>query len=217
MFNGYDSLDLRLIDSFDQTVSKEEGIDVTHDKRQSIIDAATQSFSRFGYKATTMEQVAKAANVGKGTIYTFFENKEELFDDIISSLIREMREAAEAVMHDQASFKENVHRSIYRLLEFRKKHQLTIKLFQEEREFGTQKVLEVIRKVEAEILAFIKGKIDLAFEKGEIKPCDSELTSFIMLKLYIALIFDWERYHEPLEKDKVAELFEFYLFEGLSV
>jgi AcrR family transcriptional regulator len=190
---------------------------MTIDRRQSIIEAATQSFSLFGYKATTMEQVAKAANVGKGTIYTFFDNKEELFDDIISTLIKEMKVAAEEVIDDRASLRENVHRSIYRILEFRKEHQLTIKLFQEEREFGTPKVLEVIRKVEEAILSFLKVKIDQALQKGEIKPCNSELTAFIMVKLYIALIFDWERHHEPLEKDKIAELFELYLFEGLSV
>lgn len=49
------------------------------DRRQEILEAATKSFSLFGYKATTMDQVAKLANVGKGTIYTFFANKEELF------------------------------------------------------------------------------------------------------------------------------------------
>lgn len=45
------------------------------DKKQQIIDAATQSFSLFGYKATTMDQVAKMANVGKGTIYTLFQKQ----------------------------------------------------------------------------------------------------------------------------------------------
>ncbi|MGQ0422282.1 TetR/AcrR family transcriptional regulator, partial [Bacillus sp. HC-Mk] len=45
------------------------------DRKRSIIEAATKSFSAFGYKATTMYQVAKLANVGKGTIYTFFKNR----------------------------------------------------------------------------------------------------------------------------------------------
>ncbi|MFD2875388.1 TetR/AcrR family transcriptional regulator [Paenibacillus rhizoplanae] len=48
-------------------------------------------FSLFGYKATTMDQVAKIANVGKGTIYTFFTNKEQLFDEILRDVILEMK------------------------------------------------------------------------------------------------------------------------------
>ncbi|GAA3330028.1 hypothetical protein GCM10020331_080890 [Ectobacillus funiculus] len=42
------------------------------DRKWAIIEAATASFASFGYKATTIDQVAKMANVGKGTIYTFF-------------------------------------------------------------------------------------------------------------------------------------------------
>ena len=57
------------------------------DRKKLILEAATKSFSLFGYKATTMDQVAKLANVGKGTIYTFFKTKEELFDEIINTLI----------------------------------------------------------------------------------------------------------------------------------
>src|SRR6476661_6660647 len=89
------------------------------DRRGMIIEAATKSFSLFGYKATTMDQVAKLANVGKGTIYTFFKNKEELFNEIVSSLVKEMIAEAEAVIDPELPFFENVHRALYRLLEFR--------------------------------------------------------------------------------------------------
>lgn len=186
------------------------------DRRQLIIEAATKSFSLFGYKATTMDQVSKIANVGKGTIYTFFKNKEELFDEIINSLIKEMKLAADESFDPTLSFHENVHQSLYRILEFRLTHQLTIKLFQEEKEMGTPAVMEVMFKMEQAILSYIKAKVISAIEKGEIKECDPELTAFVMLKLYIALIFDWEKHHEPLEKEKIASLFEQYIFRGLS-
>lgn len=49
------------------------------DRRKLILEAATKSFSMFGYKATTMDHVAKIANVGKGTIYTFLKIKRSSF------------------------------------------------------------------------------------------------------------------------------------------
>lgn len=186
------------------------------DRKQLIIEAATKSFSLFGYKATTMDQVAKIANVGKGTIYTFFKNKEELFDEIISSLISEMKQAADETIDPSLSFHENAHRGLYKLLEFRRKHQLTIKLFQENKEMGTPAVMEVMEKLEEAIITDLKEKISVTIEKGEIKPCDPELTAFVMLKLYVALIFDWEKRHKPLEKEEIAKLFEQYFFTGLS-
>ncbi|MED3551473.1 TetR/AcrR family transcriptional regulator [Cytobacillus praedii] len=186
------------------------------DRKQLIIEAATKSFSLFGFKATTMDQVAKIANVGKGTIYTFFKNKEELFDEIISSLISEMKRAADEAMDSTLSFHEKVHRGLYQILEFRLKHQLTIKLFQEEKEMGTPAVMEVMIKLEDAILGYLKEKIIAAIDKGEIQECNPEVTAFIMLKLYVALIFDWEKRNEPLEKEEIAKLFEQYIFKGLS-
>jgi len=186
------------------------------DRKQQIIDAATKSFTLFGYKATTMDQVAKIANVGKGTIYNFFKNKEELFDEIITTLINEMKQAADEAIDPSLSFREKVHQGLYRMLEFRIRHQLTIKLFQEEKEMGTPAVMDVMQKLEREIIHFLKRKISNAIDKGEIKPCDPELTAFVMLKLYIALIFDWEKGHEPLDKEEIANLIEQYIFTGLS-
>jgi len=186
------------------------------DRRQAILEAATKSFSLFGYKATTMDQIAKLANVGKGTIYTFYKNKEELFDEIVTSLIIEMKAAAESAMDERLSFHENVSRALYSILEFRKEHQLTIKLFQEEREIGTPAVIDFMNRLEGSIIAYIKQIIQEAIDKKEIKHCDPELTAFVMFKMYIALIFDWEKSHQALEKEEIFQLFELYLLKGLS-
>lgn len=187
------------------------------DRRQQIIEAATKSFSLFGYKATTMDQVAKLANVGKGTIYTFFENKEELFDDIITDLIENMKQVATESLDSELPFKDNVHQALYRMLEFRLTHQLTIKLFQEARDIGTPIVQEVMSKIEDEILSFIKEKVRIAIKKKQIQECDPDLTAFILVKLYIALIFDWEKKHKQLNKKEIANIFDLYVLKGLSV
>lgn len=187
------------------------------DRKKLILEAATKSFSLFGYKATTMDQVAKIANVGKGTIYTFYKNKEELFKEIVQRLIEEMKYEAEQSLDDQLSFFENLHRAVYRILEFRQEHQLSLKLLQEEREIGTPAVQEMVNEMEEAIVSYIKEKLKIAIDKGYIQPCDPEITAFLMLKMYLALIFDWERNHAPLEKEEIADLFKIYLFKGLSV
>lgn len=186
------------------------------DRRGMIIEAAAKSFSLFGYKATTMDQVAKLANVGKGTIYTFFKNKEELFSEIVSSLVKEMIAEAEAVIDPNLPFAENVHLALYRLLEFRSRHQLMIKLVQEETEMGTHAVSEMLEQVEKEIIEYLKAKIEIGVAKGAIPPTNSELTSFLLFKLYISLVSDWERHHEPLKSEQIADVMKVFLLKGLS-
>lgn len=186
------------------------------DRRYEIVKAASQSFALYGYKNTTMDQVARLANVGKGTIYTFFKNKEELFNEIVITLIEEMQRAAKSAMEGQLTFQEKVHQAVYKMLEYRKEHQLMIKLFQEKRDLGTKAVENMMEKFEASILSFIEEKVKVASQKGEIKDCDPEITAFIIFKLYIALIFDWERKRRPLSKEEIAHLFDAYLFKGLA-
>ncbi|OLN23809.1 TetR family transcriptional regulator [Domibacillus antri] len=186
------------------------------DRKKLIIEAATKSFTLFGYKATTMDQVAKLANVGKGTIYTFFKNKEELFEEIMTTLIQEMKQAAESVIDEKHSFHDNVQRALFEILQFRTKHQLAVKLFQEEKEMGTPAVIDAVKKMEEAIVRYIANQVSAAIDRNEIKPCDPEAAAFIMLKLYVALVVDWERRGKALSKQEITRLFELYVFEGLA-
>lgn len=47
-------------------------------KRERILRAATDLFVRFGYRKTSMDDVAKRAGVAKGTVYLYYRNKAEL-------------------------------------------------------------------------------------------------------------------------------------------
>ncbi len=52
-------------------------------KREGIVRAASALFLKQGYELTSMEAVAKAAEVSKLTIYSHFANKTELFKEVI--------------------------------------------------------------------------------------------------------------------------------------
>lgn len=51
--------------------------------RTAIIDAARELFARFGYKKTTMEDIANVLRKGKSSLYYYFKNKEEIFQAVI--------------------------------------------------------------------------------------------------------------------------------------
>lgn len=186
------------------------------DRKKQIVEAASQSFSMFGYKATSMEQIAKLANVGKGTIYTFFKNKEELLHYIMKELIMEMKVSAEESFQCDLSFKENVHHAMYKMLEYRIKHQLAIKLFEEAR-FGTPEVIDALKSFEDAIINYICNILEKAILNGDIAPCQPKITAFIILKMYVALIFDWEKNYPSLSKEEIAKSLDLCIFKGLSI
>ncbi|MHA6482269.1 TetR/AcrR family transcriptional regulator [Paenibacillus sp. strain BS8-2] len=186
------------------------------DRNQLIVEAATKSFSLFGYKATTMDGVSKIANVGKGTIYTFFSNKEELFGHIMTRMLGEMKVVAEGAIDPALPFFDNLYITLERLWDFREEHELALKLSQEVREIGTPMAVEGINQIERAVVGYIADWVRISVDKGEIKPCNSEMTAFVMLKLYMALTVEWKKTHEPLGKKVVAKQLRFYLEHGLA-
>jgi AcrR family transcriptional regulator len=62
------------------------------EKRNSIIHAAAAVFKKYGFKKTSMADVAKASGKAKSSIYYYFASKEEIFKAVILSEARIYRE-----------------------------------------------------------------------------------------------------------------------------
>lgn len=69
-------------------------------KRADILRCAADVFSGTGFHATTIQEIATAAGIGKGTVYEYFRTKEELFLAVYDSWMNEyentVRERVEA-------------------------------------------------------------------------------------------------------------------------
>src|SRR3981189_1362024 len=69
----------------------------SEDKRNAILDAATRLFAERGLTAAPTSEISKQAGVAEGTLFTYFETK----DDLINALYREIKlELADAMMSD---------------------------------------------------------------------------------------------------------------------
>jgi AcrR family transcriptional regulator len=67
-----------------------------------IVAAALSSFAERGYAATKLEDVAAAAGISKGTIYLYFQTKEELFRAVVRQAVLPNLEAAETQFANHA-------------------------------------------------------------------------------------------------------------------
>ncbi len=68
--------------------------DAFAEREERILDAAAELIQRWGYKKTTIEDIARRAEVGKGTIYLHWKTREDLF---IALLLRERLRALKDV------------------------------------------------------------------------------------------------------------------------
>jgi AcrR family transcriptional regulator len=80
------------------------------EKRQTIMRAAEALFSRRRFHEITMDEVAREAGVGKGTIYRYFANKEELYFEVALAAHDALCELVEAEAAREGSFGEKLSR-----------------------------------------------------------------------------------------------------------
>lgn len=72
----------------------------TDSRQSSVLDAAIGVFSRYGFRKTSMDQVAHAAGISRQGLYLQFANKEELFRRTLEhSLDSQLAAAAAALSH----------------------------------------------------------------------------------------------------------------------
>lgn len=77
--------------------------DASDPKREAILAAAQVQFSRYGFRRTSMADIAKETGVSRASLYSYFENKEEIFRSLSAALQERSLAGAEAHLKDDAS------------------------------------------------------------------------------------------------------------------
>lgn len=58
------------------------------EKQNRILAAATQRFAQYGFRKTSIDEIATEAGVGKGTVYLMCQSKEDLFYQVVHKELR---------------------------------------------------------------------------------------------------------------------------------
>jgi AcrR family transcriptional regulator len=63
-----------------------------HMRRETILDAGRKLFKDKGFEATTVDEIAALAELGKGTIYSYFKSKDEIYIAILETEFEVLKE-----------------------------------------------------------------------------------------------------------------------------
>jgi len=67
------------------------------ERQQVILGAALEVFAERGFTAATIEEIARTAGLGKGTVYQYFESKEDLFFAVFQAFVGQLGQQARAL------------------------------------------------------------------------------------------------------------------------
>lgn len=172
-------------------------------KEEQIINVARELFTTYGYKRVSMDEIAKKANVTKKTVYSYFKSKEELLKFFINEEIYNMKKIVEETENSNLPYFKNVHNVIYKLLEYKSESKFIKSIVREGEIFNNNIVLSNLKQIDTEIQEYIEKRIEEAVEKRYIEVADIKITSFLIYKMYIALMFEWS--DVKIDKQKIAD------------
>lgn len=86
--------------------------------RQDILEAAARAFVQSGFKAATMQDIAKEAGYTAASLYSYFSSKEEILTGLRQLVLEELGETFGAPVPDGLSLRQKLELLFRRQLEF---------------------------------------------------------------------------------------------------
>lgn len=199
------------MDSQEMQFHKEAFDKIPEEKRKRVLDAATDEFANYGFENTSIQQIAKRAEISVGSVYKYFENKDELFAMVVKENLTLLEEL---LLHHSSSGEDVIVKAekvLKELLKFSKKHPQLIKLYcaittGNNTEFSrllAQRVESISAKVYTEV-------IEKAQSTGDVrKDIDPKFFAFLLDNVFMMLQFS-------TSCDYYKERFKVYLGEDIE-
>jgi AcrR family transcriptional regulator len=187
-------------------------------RRQEIVEAALHCFSRRGYNKTTMDDIVAESELSKGTLYWYFDGKEELFEAALLSVFEGFGESVLAMLEtcdtatdklqalgrEAAAFSDTVGGYFSLFLEF---------WVSRPQPDDTERVWYDLLEEYKTILTSI---VDEGIRNGEFRPVDAESLVWALMATYDGLAA-YAEFVTDLDVAGVSETFIDTLLEGLTV
>jgi AcrR family transcriptional regulator len=172
--------------------------------RTKIIDIARNIFTHFGFKKTTMEEIAVATRKGKSSIYYYFSSKEEIFKAVVE---KEAEELKAELFSKTESIEDPIERlKVYITVRMRKLEKLTNFYTALKSDYLSHlEFIEQIRKsYDLEEIEIVSAIIQDGIERGKFSVEDPHLSA-------IAIVTAMKGLEVPLFINKEQGKFELRL------
>jgi AcrR family transcriptional regulator len=175
--------------------------------RQAILEAAIALFTHKGYSQTTVADLAHAAGIGKGTIYTYFQGKSSIFLaffeeqlELFGMAITEADSSSKPLLQRLVAVYREEFRFIIRYPEFGR-------ILMRETLFPRDLDSSLLQRLDQRYIDLLVPMLKKAQEQGELRR-DLELTLVLghIYSLYAIVVSAWFRGRLSTEEDILLAL-----------
>ncbi|HEX3027288.1 MAG TPA: TetR/AcrR family transcriptional regulator [Clostridia bacterium] len=166
---------------------------IREEKRSRILTAATNEFAKNGFEHTNVNEIAKNAEVSVGSLYKYFDSKQDIFLTTVRYCASILKTILDKVMKDDDDWQVKVEKIIRVIQVHSRENKVIIQLYNE---MATQSnsgiVIETVAEVESLSAELYSGLIEREQKKGGIRSdCDSRMFAFFLDNLFMMLQFSY--------------------------
>ncbi|MCH4889663.1 TetR/AcrR family transcriptional regulator [Acidaminobacter sp. JC074] len=150
-----------------------------NDKRMRMLMAAKDAFEESGYHETKMADIAGRADVGKGTLYEYFDSKQMLFEEMMKFLLESMHDFLTSKIEEKQDPVEKL-RVIANLdIEIAKDHGQLFSVILERLNTSSESLKEEFMLARHKQLKMIEKILEEGISSGVFKPVKSKYFAYV--------------------------------------
>jgi AcrR family transcriptional regulator len=181
--------------------------------RAQIVAVARKIFTRYGFRKTTMEQIAASSRMGKSSIYYYFRSKEEIFRAVVEKEAEELKKKLDKTIHNDDAPVNKLKTYIL----FRLHHVRTVENFyaalNDDYLSHMDFILEIRRSIDLEERRMVREILEEGMKEGAFQVTSSEIGAIAIttmmkgLELPLLLSDEHKTDREVLLEDLIRVLF----------
>jgi AcrR family transcriptional regulator len=159
-------------------------------KKQEIIAAARVVFDKYGYKKSTMVDIAKELDLNQATLYHYFQNKEELFIEKILADHAIFREKRTKVIVEESSILQKITSFFTLKIRFFIDNRIDEQIGELNRTRISENHKKALDNLSRQEQAYIKNLLESAVQSGELpSSLNSTQLTRIIFRIYQGIRF----------------------------
>ena len=161
------------------------------EKRERILRAAVEEFADNGFEHTSIQQIAKKANISVGSVYKYFENKETLFTMVIQTGLFSLEDLLNNLSESDEDIFFKAEKIIKTIIQFSKTQPEYIKLYNHITTSNNSKLIDMLsQRIEAISASIYTVAISKAQKTGDVRnDINPAMFAFLLDNLFMMLQF----------------------------
>ena len=185
-------------------------------QREAITSAAVSVFSKKGFHQASVEEIARRAGVGKGTIYLYFDNKSQLFAAAVAEGIESIIAELRAELESDLPFPQHLERLLKKNVSLYLEYGDLTRIFSNELSSGLErKARNGIEQVRDRYIDFIAETLAEGHRRGYIRGIDFRLAAIGMVGMLDSLCSHQLKNREPGDRERLLQTVIALLSSGL--